>query len=99
VARFPSVPPADPDAPRWFSVRGVRSFKPATYRCPFCDRPLHAMSDHVLVAPEGDTTRRRHAHTDCALAARAAGSLPSRDEWRAAGPRTGSRLRRLLGRR
>ena len=46
----------------WYSIRPVRSFKPATYRCPLCGLQLHAMSDHVLIAPEGDTTRRRHAH-------------------------------------
>ena len=31
--------------------------------------------------PEGDAGRRRHAHTDCTVAAREAGRLPSRDEW------------------
>jgi hypothetical protein len=39
------------------------------------------MSEHMLVIPEGDAGRRRHAHTACALAARRAGRLPSRDEW------------------
>ena len=84
------------DEPRWWTVRAVASLKPATYRCPFCERQLHAMSEHVLVAPEGDTTRRRHAHTDCAAAERHAGRLPSRDEWRATQPRRGllARLRR-----
>jgi hypothetical protein len=43
----------------------VRSLKPATYTCPLCGQLLHAMSDHVLIAPEGDTSRRRHAHTEC----------------------------------
>jgi hypothetical protein len=40
------------------------------------------MSDHVLIAPEGDTGRRRHAHTDCVRDAREAGALPTVDEWR-----------------
>jgi hypothetical protein len=42
------------------------------------------MSEHVVIAPEGDAGRRRHAHTDCALAARKAGTLPTHDEWRRA---------------
>ena len=67
---------------RWWSVRHVRSSKPSTYRCPFCSGLLHAMSDHVLIAPEGDTGRRRHAHTKCVAEAREAGRLPSYDEWR-----------------
>jgi hypothetical protein len=55
-----------------------------TYRCPLCGGHLTALQDHVLLAPEGDMARRRHAHTECAAAARRAGRLPSRDEWRAA---------------
>jgi hypothetical protein len=35
----------------------------------------------MLVLPEGDAGRRRHAHTACAGAARKAGRLPSREEW------------------
>lgn len=35
----------------------------------------------MLVLPEGDAGHRRHAHTHCAVAARKAGRLPSRDEW------------------
>jgi hypothetical protein len=65
-------------------VRGVRSDKPVSYRCPFCGLRLHAMSDHVLIAPEADGNRRRHAHTECVAAAREAGKLPTRDDWRAA---------------
>jgi hypothetical protein len=41
------------------------------------------MSDHVLIAPEDDASRRRHAHTGCVAEARQAGRLPTRDEWRA----------------
>jgi hypothetical protein len=48
----------------------VRSLKPATYRCPICGDLLHAMSEHMLIAPEGDTSRRRHAHVECVRAAR-----------------------------
>jgi Domain of unknown function (DUF4190) len=68
-------------AARWWSVRRAQSRKPATYTCPFCGQYLPAMSEHMLVLPEGDAGRRRHAHTECALAARRRGGLPSRDEW------------------
>jgi hypothetical protein len=53
-----------------------------TYRCPFCDQLLHAMSEHVVIAPEGNVDRRRHAHTECVLEARKAGRLRFEDEWR-----------------
>jgi hypothetical protein len=68
-------------AARWWSVRRAQSRKPATYTCPFCGEHLPAMSEHMLVLPEGDAGRRRHAHTACALAAREQGTLRSRDEW------------------
>ena len=70
-------------------MRPAQSSKPATYRCPFCGRRLHAMSAHTLIAPEGDAERRRHAHTDCVVGARKAGTLPSYDDWRATQPRRG----------
>jgi hypothetical protein len=58
------------------------------------------MSEHVLIAPEDDRSKRRHAHTECVMKARAAGRLPTRDEWRKAerGPRPslGERLRGLF---
>lgn len=79
---------------RWWLVRRVRSEKPASYRCPFCGELLHAMSDHVLIAPEADGNRRRHAHNACVLAAREAGRLPTRDEWRAGRPGPIARLLR-----
>jgi hypothetical protein len=69
--------------PRWWTMRRAQNRKPATYRCPFCGGHLPALSEHVLIVPEGDSSRRRHAHTDCVLAARRAGRLPTRDEWRA----------------
>ena len=62
---------------RWWSMRPAQNLKPATYRCPLCDKYLPALSEHVLIAPEGDTSRRRHAHTACVLAARKAGRLPT----------------------
>ena len=84
---------------RWWTVRRAQNLKPATYRCPLCGRPLHAMSEHVLIAPEGDTNRRRHAHTACVAAARRGGWLPSRDEWRSSATsepgRIGALVRRL----
>jgi hypothetical protein len=61
-------------------VRHAQSLKAATYVCPFCDQLLHATSDHELVLPEGDLSRRRHAHTECVRDARARGELPTRDE-------------------
>src|SRR3954469_22966036 len=69
----------------WYSIRPVRSLKPATYTCPLCGQRLHAMSDHVLVAPEGDTSRRRHAHLECVAAA----NLPGRPRQRWAGSAAG----------
>jgi len=56
------------------------------------------MSDHVLIAPEGDGERRRHAHRECVIAAREQGRLALYDDWRATQPRPPSRWRRLLHR-
>jgi hypothetical protein len=71
--------------PEWWEIRRrVTSSRPATYRCPFCGKQLHAMSDHVLIAPEGDSSRRRHAHTACVARAREAGRFRTYDDWRAA---------------
>jgi hypothetical protein len=69
---------------RWWTIRRAQNRKPSTYRCPLCNGFLPALSEHVLIAPEGDTTRRRHAHTKCAAAARRSGRLPTQSEWRAA---------------
>ncbi|HWC49450.1 MAG TPA: hypothetical protein VG448_11260 [Solirubrobacterales bacterium] len=70
------------DAPRWWSMRPAQNLKPATYRCPLCGKHLPALSEHALIWPEGDKSRRRHAHTACVLRARKAGRLPTEDEWR-----------------
>jgi hypothetical protein len=56
----------------------------------------------MLIAPEGDTSARRHAHTECVLAARRAGRLATYDEWRKSLPREPGLLARigaLIGRR
>ena len=88
------------EKPRWWSMRGASNLKAATYRCPFCGKHLASMSEHVLIAPEDDRSKRRHAHTECVIKARAAGRLPTRDEWLKAerGPRPslGERLRGLF---
>jgi hypothetical protein len=52
----------------------------------------------MLIAPEGDTRRRRHAHADCVMRARARGELPLREDFLRAQPRPPSLWRRLLGR-
>jgi hypothetical protein len=85
---------------RFWTLRRAQNRKPATYTCPLCGRYLPALSDHVLIAPEGDSSRRRHAHTECVLAARRAGRLPTREEWLAArGAEPGAgRLRRAFSR-
>ena len=80
-------------------MRRAHNLKPATYRCPFCGELLPALSEHALVMPEGDTRRRRHAHTTCVMAERAAGRLPLRDEWEAGQPRRPGLIARLLGSR
>ena len=82
--------------PRWWAVRPAQNRKPATYRCPLCGKHLPALSEHMLILPEGDPAGRRHAHTQCVLAARKANRLPSRDEWRATQPRRPGLLARLF---
>jgi hypothetical protein len=66
---------------RWWVFRSAQNRKPATYTCPLCGRHLPALSEHTLIAPENDASRRRHAHTACVRAARQAGRLPTREEW------------------
>ena len=70
------------ETPRWWAFRRAQSLRPATYTCPFCNELLHAMSEHVVLAPEGDVARRRHAHTECVLEERRAGRLRTEDEAR-----------------
>jgi len=52
----------------------------------------------MLIAPEGDSRRRRHAHTECVLRARRSGDLRLREDWLAEQPRPVPWWRRLLGR-
>jgi hypothetical protein len=83
---------------RWWEIRPAANRKLATYRCPLCGGRLPALSEHMLLKPEGDSSRRRHAHTACVLSARRAGRLPTRGEWLASQPREPGPLARLLGR-
>jgi hypothetical protein len=92
-----SGPMASP-APRWYSIRPAQNLKPATYRCPLCGRHLAALSEHMLIVPEGDSAGRRHAHSECVLRARRAGRLPTRGEWLSTQPRPPSLWRRLRAR-
>jgi hypothetical protein len=92
------------NSPRWWQVRRAQNRKPATYRCPLCGGLLPALSEHMLLFPEGDHARRRHAHTQCVMQARRAGRLPTREEWERETvptrpePSTGGWLKRLLRR-
>jgi hypothetical protein len=83
------------DAPRWWAIRRAENLKPVTYVCPFCQELLPSMLAHVLVLPEGDARRRRHAHTECAMAEKRAGRLPSREQWLGEQPQRPGRFRRL----
>ena len=85
--------------PRWWVARRATNRKPSTYRCPLCGELLPALSEHMLIVPEGDSSRRRHAHTQCVMAARRAGRLPTRQEWERTQPRQPGVLARLLRRR
>jgi hypothetical protein len=82
-------------AARWYAVRPAASTKPATYRCPLCRERFPALAEHMLVLPEGDPSRRRHAHTACVISARRAGRLPPHEEVE---PRRPGWLARLLRR-
>jgi hypothetical protein len=87
-----------PVEPRWWGVRPAHNLDGKTYRCPLCGEFLPSASEHMLLLPEGDTSRRRHAHTECVKAARREGKLPSREEWRASEPRRRWR-ERIFGRK
>ena len=76
----------DLDSFRWWEVRPAQNLKPTTYICPLCDLQLQATSEHMLLLPEGDPSRRRHAHTECVARARKAGKLRTQDEWRTSRP-------------
>jgi hypothetical protein len=89
---------AERAAPRWWQIRRAQNLKPATYRCPLCGRHLPALSEHMLMFPEGDRSRRRHAHTECVLAARQAGRLRTREEWLKTQPRPPSPWSRVVAR-
>jgi hypothetical protein len=69
------------DRAKWWEARRAQNRKPATYRCPLCGELLPALSDHILLFPEGDHSRRRHAHSACVMKARQQGKLLTRDEW------------------
>lgn len=71
---------------RWWEYRRAQNSKPSTYRCPLCNELLPSLSDHMLLFPEGDHSRRRHAHMACVMQARSEGRLPTRDEWERAQP-------------
>jgi hypothetical protein len=85
-------------AARWYAVRPASNRKPATYRCPLCGGLLPALRDHMLVFPEGDPSRRRHAHSACVARARQAGRLPFKHEVLPASPGLLSRLLRRRAR-
>lgn len=80
------MPPWQTEHARWWVMRRASNLQAKTYRCPICDRQLPALSEHMLLFPEGDRNRRRHAHTRCVLAARSRGELLTRDEWLAHQP-------------
>ena len=79
---------------RWYVVRPAANRKPATYRCPLCGGMLPALSDHMLVLPDGDPSRRRHAHSSCVMTARRQGRLPLREEVEPPAPGLLARLLR-----
>jgi hypothetical protein len=79
----------------WYAIRPAANRKPASYRCPLCGGMLPALSEHMLVTPEGDSSRRRHAHSACVLSARKQGRLPLREDVE---PRTPGLFARLFGR-
>jgi hypothetical protein len=81
-------------AAQWYEVRPAANRKPATYHCPLCNGMLPALSEHMLVLPDGDASRRRHAHSACVMSSRREGRLPLREEAEPRGPGLLSRLLR-----
>jgi hypothetical protein len=70
--------------PRWWTIRPAQNRKPSTYRCPLCGNQLPSLQAHMLITPEGDSSRRRHAHSACVIASRKQGRLPTEPDWRKA---------------
>lgn len=79
----------------WWAIRPAQNLSASVYRCPLCDERLPALTEHLLITPEGDSSRRRHAHTDCVLQARREGRLPTWDEYQATIPQRPSWWRRV----
>ena len=69
------------DAARWWDMRPAESKQLKTYTCPLCNGCLVSMNPNILLSPEGDRQRRRHAHTACVAAHRQSGKLVTRSEW------------------
>ena len=89
------------DQTRWWTFRRAQNLSGAVYTCPLCDERLPALAEHMLIAPEGDRSRRRHAHTACVADARREGALSTHDEWTETLPspeRPEAPWRRTLGR-
>ena len=85
---------SDHESFRWWDVSRAKNLEPKHYICPLCDQQLQATSEHMLLVPEGDPSRRRHAHAVCVARARRAGRLPTRDEWRKNRPSSPGALNR-----
>lgn len=86
------------DAARWWEIRRAQNLSASVYTCPLCGERLPALSEHMLITPEGDSSRRRHAHNECVGETRRLGRLPTRDEWEADGPRSPPLWKRWLHR-
>lgn len=71
---------------RWWEIRRAQNLSASVYTCPLCGERLPALSEHLLITPEGVSSRRRHAHVECVGEARRLGRLPTRDEWQDGGP-------------
>jgi hypothetical protein len=67
----------DHDA-EWWDVRMARNPSGSIYTCPLCEGPIHSSTEHMLITPDGNPNRRRHAHTECVREAIDAGRLPVR---------------------
>jgi hypothetical protein len=92
AGRRPRLEPA-----AWWVVRPAQNRKPATYTCPLCGRFLPALTEHMLILPDGDPGRRRHAHSSCVMRARRAGRLPLREEVEPRPPGLWSRTAAVRG--